>query len=169
MSAATPAPPAAGPSWRLRGVRAAGVVLGGLMVLGALGLVQLGRSWDRSPSVHARPLPEAVPAPALAGISGVQVLRVSTTGGGGLLDLRYQVIDPERANAIHDPQTPPAIVDEKSGAVISQLLMGHMHTGTLHAGQTYYLHFANPGTVVRRRDRVGIVLGGARIEHALVG
>ena len=61
----------------------------------------------------AHPLPELVSAAGLLERSGVRVVRVAATGGGGLLDLRYQVVDPGKAAAIHDAETPPALVDER--------------------------------------------------------
>jgi hypothetical protein len=104
----------------------------------------------------------------MAGRSGVRVVRVAATGGGGLLDLRYEVVNPDVAAVVHDPKTPPALVDERSGLVIGQLLMGHMHKGQSKAGLTYYLVFLNPGDAVRRGDRVSVVLGGARLQHVRV-
>jgi hypothetical protein len=113
-------------------------------------------------------LPAAVSAAGLAERSGVRVVHVAASGAGGLLDLRYQVVNPDAAAAVHNPRTPPALVDERSGLVIGQLLMGHMHHGQSKAGVTYYLIFLNPGDAVRPGDRVSVVLGGARLEHVPV-
>ena len=91
---------------------------------------------------------------------------VAVTGGGGLIDLRYQVLDPDKAVAIHE--SPPEMVDERSDALVDNLLMGHQHRGVLHAGQTYYLIFLNPGNLVARGDRITVALGGFRLPHVLV-
>jgi hypothetical protein len=90
------------------------------------------------------------------------------TGGGGLVDLRYQVVDPDRANALHEPSTPPAVVDERSGLVVHELLMSHSHTGPFKAGVTYYLVFNNPGNWVRHGSKVTVLLGNAQVEHVVV-
>jgi hypothetical protein len=100
--------------------------------------------------------------------SGVRVVRVAASGGGGLLDLRFQVVDPDRAAAVHDADTPPALVDERTGGVIAGLFMGHSHHGRPKAGVTYYLVFENPGNFVKRGDRVSVVLGPARLQHVRV-
>jgi hypothetical protein len=114
------------------------------------------------------PLPPAVSAAGLAERSGVRVVRVVVSGGGGLLDVRYQVIDPGKAVELHDAATPPALVYEPTGTPIEGLLMGHAPHGRPKAGVTSALIFVNPGNIVRRGDRVSLVLGGARLQHVLV-
>jgi hypothetical protein len=148
-------------------------LLGALAGAGcALGIVLLAGGDGDAPSAAPRPGPRALPAavgPAeLARRAGVRVVRVAATGGGGLLDLRYQVVEPDAAAAVHDADTPPALVDEASGRVLGSLLMGHMHKGRPKAGRSYYLIFLNPGDVVRRGARVSVVLGDARLEHVRV-
>ncbi|MGW6194606.1 hypothetical protein ACWF0M_00530 [Kribbella sp. NPDC055110] len=110
----------------------------------------------------------AVDANGLAERSGVRVTQVAVTGGGGLLDLRFQVLDPNRANSLHDAATPPAVIDEATGLVVQDLLMSHAHTGKYTAGETYYLVFENPGNWVRRGAKVSVLLGPAQVEHVVV-
>jgi hypothetical protein len=141
---------------------------GGALALLALLLLSGQSPGSRVQSARPRPLPPAVSAAGLAQRSGVRVVRVAATGGGGLLDVRYEIVNPEAAGALHDQKTPPALVDERSGLVIGQLLMGHMHKARPKAGITNYLIFMNPGDAVRRGDRVSVVLGPARLEHVRV-
>jgi hypothetical protein len=109
-----------------------------------------------------------VDADGLAQRTGVQLTRVAVTGGGGLLDLRFQVLDPNRANSLHDSSMPPAVVDEQTGLVVHDLLMNHSHSGKYTAGETYYLVFENPGNWVRHGSKVTVLLGGAQVEHVVV-
>jgi len=95
-------------------------------------------------------------------------VRVAVSGGGGLVDLRYQVLDPDAAASIHDLRRPPQLVDERTGVLVSGLLMGHSHKGGLNPAQTYYLVFENPGSLVRRGGRVTVQLGAARVAHVPV-
>jgi hypothetical protein len=81
--------------------------------------------------------------------SGVRLVYAAVTGGN-FVELRYQVVDPDKAVVIHDDTKPPVIVDDATGVVVDQLLMGHSHTGSFNAGQTYYLIFENPGNLVQR-------------------
>jgi hypothetical protein len=162
----TPAQPLqAGPSIR---VRAAGLLAGITLALVPWLLLVLHSSGSPGTSTAPRPLPAEVSAAGLVERSGVRVVRVAATGGGGLLDLRYEVVDPDTAAAIHGQGTPPALVDERTGLVIGQLLMGHMHHGRVNPGQSYYLVFMNPGDAVRRGGRVSVVLGDARLMHVMV-
>jgi hypothetical protein len=110
----------------------------------------------------------SVSAAGLAERSGVRLVRVAVTGGGGLLDLRYQVVDPNKAVAVHEGETPPAIIDERTGLVINQLLMGHAHKGQLKPAVNYYLVFENTGNWVRRGAKVTVLLGDAQVEHVVV-
>jgi len=117
------------------------------------------------PAAWVRP---AVSSAGLVDRSGVKLTQVAVTGAGGLIDLRYQVIDPNKAAGLHDPATPPAVVDEQTGVVAHDLLMGHSHTAPFVFGETYYLVFDNPGNLVQRGAYVTILLGGVQVEHVLV-
>lgn len=169
--AGTPVPPRRG-RWR-RGGRAclagglAGVVLA--IVLAGFALSAWRASTDDAktadspvPAAWARPV---VDADSLGQRSGVRIISVAVTGGGGLVDLRFRVVDPDLANALHDEGTPPAVVDEQTGLVVHELLMNHAHTGAYQTGVTYYLVFENPGNWIHRGGRVSVLLGNAQVEH----
>jgi hypothetical protein len=152
-------------------VRIAGFLAGVLIATGIGALVLwLPQRSSGEPSV--KPPPEwqrpSVSASGLAERSGVRLVRVAVTGGGGLLDLRYQVVDPNKAVAVHEDQTPPAIIDERTGLVIDRLLMGHAHHGELKPAVSYYLVFENTGNWVRRGSKVTVLLGDAQVEHVVV-
>ena len=172
VEAGTGSAPARRGRFRLPGrVRIAGFVVGVLIAAG-IGALAL---WlpHRSHSVASvSPPPEwrrtAVSASGLAERSGVRLVRVAVTAGGGLLDLRYQVVDPSKAVAVHEARTPPAIIDERTGLVLNRLLMGHAHHGVLKPAVTYYLIFENTGNWVRRGSEVTVLLGDAQVEHVVV-
>jgi hypothetical protein len=123
------------------------------------------RTADKVPVSWQRPV---VTADGLVQQSGVKITQVAVTGDGGLVDLRFKVVEPERANAVHDPTTPPAVVDEESGLVVHELFMDHSHNGPYKAGVTYYLVFVNPGNWVHHGSRVSVMLGDAQVEHVPV-
>ena len=99
---------------------------------------------------------------------GVRIVYVAVTGGEGLIDLRFQVVDPDKANAVHDEKNPPTIVDEATGLVVKDLLMGHFHSGTFNPGQTYYLIFENPGNLVQSGNKVSVLFGNAEVDHVIM-
>src|SRR5262249_48697335 len=169
---AAPPPPGAGflTSRRIRLLGAiTGVVVVALVAALVLWLTRTRDTTDRAevkvPASWARPV---VSAAGLVDRSGVKITQVAVTGGGGLADLRFQVIDPDKANALHDAATPPAVVDERTGLVVHDLLMSHAHTGAFKPGVTNYYVFNNPGNIVSRGGRVVVMLGNAQVEHVKV-
>ena len=160
--------------------RLLGALLGAGLVVAAFlgyrgikdGLAGAGKAVASKPANHVPPIvSRAVPIVSAAGLeqqSGVRVVRVAVSGDGGLLDLRYQVVDPDTANVLHDPAYPPEMVEEKTGLVVDNLFMGHQHKGRLRLGETYFLLFENPGNIVHRGARVTVVLGDARVQHVRV-
>ena len=109
-----------------------------------------------------------VDASGLASRSGVQITQLAMTGEGGLVDLRYEVVDPNEATTLHNPATPPALIDEQTGLVIHQLFMDHAHQGVFKAGVTYYYVFLNPDNWLQRGSKVTVLLGNAAVEHVVV-
>ena len=128
-------------------------------------LSQLSRTSGQTQAAYS--FPRVTPA-GLVERSGVRVVRVAVSGEGGLLDLRYQVVDAEKAQSVHESATPPLLIDERTGGVVRQLLMGHIHSSPPKVGLTYYLIFNNPGDLVRRGGRVTVQLGDARLAHVPV-
>ena len=177
------APKTPGRRWSPGRVRLAGYAVGVLLVVGLAALgVWLATALRANPAAVA---PTSAPVEATAVVplalqrpivtdeglvekSGVRIVYVAVTGGGGLIDLRYQVVDPDKANAVHDEKNPPTLVDEATGLVVNQLLMGHSHTGTFNAGQTYYMIFENPGNIVQSGNTVSVLLGNAEVDHVTV-
>ena len=164
--------------------RLAGAAAGvSLVVVAAVGISSLRGSGDNPSSAAPTPTgPGRVEIDAPAGMDrpilpeaefedrvGVRVQTVATSGAGGLLDLRYQVLDPGKAAGVHDEATPPTMVDESTGLVVDQLLMGHAHTGEFQAGVVYYLVFENPGSLIGPGSSVTVLLGDAQLEHVVVG
>ena len=171
-----PAPPAPPPRRRWGGppgARLLATLTGVLLTLLVVGVV----AWLPHRSSGAEAAGSAVPVAwqrpvvgqaGLAERSGVKLTRVAVTGGGGLVDLRFQVVDPDKAVALHGRAVPPALVDERTGLVVNELLMNHSHHGSYKAGVTYYLVFNNPGNWVRRGAMVTVLLGDAEVQHVTV-
>ena len=166
-----PAAPARWSRFRLPvSVRIAGFLAGVLIAAGIWTLALWLQHSSAGPSAAPPPAWQrpAVSASGLAGRSGVRLIRVAVTAGGGLLDLRYQVVDPNKATAVHEARTPPAIIDEHTGLVLNRLLMGHAHHGQLKPAVSYYLIFENTGNWVHRGSEVTVLLGDAQVEHVVV-
>jgi hypothetical protein len=155
-------------------VRVLGLLTGIGLIAGTLLVVWIARSADPAAAPATTPPVDvswgrtAVDSAGLAQRSGVRITQVAVTGGGGLVDLRFQVLDPNLANTLHSQAAPPAVIDEKTGLVVRDLLMNHSHTEAFKAGVTYYLVFENPGGWVRRGSQVTVLLGSAEVRHVVV-
>lgn len=97
---------------------------------------------------------------------GVEILGVRPTAAGYMLELRYRVIDPEKAAALFDRRAKPELVDDESGArfsVPSPPTTGEMRNSNPPlAGHTYWMLFANPGGFVKPGRRVSVLIGDFR-------
>ena len=145
------------------------LALGSLAVLAAAAAAMLVYEVTRSSAGRQPQHPPVVSQAGMEAKVGVRVTRVAVSGDGGLLDLRYQVVDADKAISIHEKGAlPPLLVDEQTGAAIGQLLMGHIHSAPPKLGLTYYLIFLNPGDLVHRGDFVSVQLGRARLPHIRV-
>ena len=148
-----------------RRVRLLGAAVGAAAIVAAGGSYQLAQ-WlaaDHVSSEIALPGAPVVSQAAFQAKTGVRITQLAVTGNGGLLDLRFQVVDSGKAAAVHS--APPMLVDERTGVVVRDLFMGHKHKGLLKAGQSYYLIFTNPGNLVERGSRATVQLGPVQVAH----
>ncbi len=104
--------------------------------------------------------------------TGLRIVRVALTAGGGMIDLRYQVLDPEKARAFCTIRNgsivlkePPMIILEGTGEILKTSWMGHSHAKALRAGVTYYVLLLNTGGKVQRGHFVTVLIGGVPVEH----
>jgi hypothetical protein len=158
-----PAPSADPVSKQLRGRRAV------LVVFTALVLVLVGvagrAGWGGGPA-DIRDGTVLVNQDGLAARYGIAVTLVAVTAAGGLVELRYQVVDPDKATRIvHDAALAPALVVESTGETLRMASPPHHHGAELQLGGTYYFLMANAHNAIHRGDRVTLVVGDARLEH----
>ena len=99
---------------------------------------------------------------------GVRFSRVVVVGDGGLVQLSFVILDPDKATEFEASlRKPPAILSEnRAGGTtrISVMKQGH----NLIAGQTYYLVYQNTRSAVRPGERVTIVRGRLQLHHVPV-
>jgi len=114
---------------------------------------------------------------------GVRVLHVSLTAGGGMVDVRYRVTNPEKAALLgagsHEITTPeeiansPLLIDEASGYAVMEAQLHQMgraqkQRGAPQAGLTYFILFSNTGGLIKPGSQVALAVGDARLEHLSV-
>lgn len=99
--------------------------------------------------------------------TGIRVLRVALTAAGGVVDLQYQVVDPDKALIVHDDENPPRLMDVDSGLVIAEPFHDHA-ARELHTAVTYHQLIMNGGGLLKRGSKVTITVGDSRLANIRV-
>lgn len=99
---------------------------------------------------------------------GVRFVQLDVLAAGGLVELRYVVLDPDLAAAFHDATGAhlPHVVAE-SGAELTETPF-HSHSTTQTAGASYSILYRNDGAAVARGDDVDIAVGDLRLPDVVV-
>jgi hypothetical protein len=114
-----------------------------------------------SPANHRPQMPKN---PDLEAKVGVQVVRATLAGDGGLLDLRYVVLDaPSAQYWFANTSKPPKLFDTRNSATISNVApMRDAHQQ--RPGQTYFLIYQNAGNTIHRGDRINLSVAGVTLR-----
>jgi hypothetical protein len=110
----------------------------------------------------------AVSRAEMATAEGVDVNLVALTAAGGLVELRMQVVDPDKAYAVlHEAGRRPVIVAEDTGETLVMAAPAH-HRGELELGGQYFFLLANAHNAIHAGADVTLVIGDSRLEHVEV-
>jgi hypothetical protein len=164
-----------------------GVLLLGALLAQATG-VALGADQAKPPATTK---PGAVPAkPAAAAnpyrpnrfagkagryyklIWGIDSLSVKLVESGELVRFAWRALDPDKAKVLNDKKLEPALIDPQAGvslAVPAMEKIGQLRqSASPEAGKSYWMVFSNKGRLVKRGDRVNVVIGPFRAEGLAV-
>ncbi|UQX87015.1 hypothetical protein M6D93_11930 [Jatrophihabitans telluris] len=173
-----PAEPGSSPagvrrSASVRGRLAFGLVL--LVLVTAIVGTRLSLHHRSTPVVSVAHPAAPVPAsPAIESSWGIRYTGVILLADGGGVELRYQVLDLNKAEKIHlgdagSNQLPTITVDGTSGRVTPSAVLMHFHHGDTADGRTYSIVYGNAGGVVHTGDYVSITMkDGATLKHVQV-
>jgi hypothetical protein len=99
---------------------------------------------------------------------GIRVTLVAVTAAGGLVDVRYRIVDPVKA---------AQLVDEEHGGIMPMVYVGngdvmlmpdsHMRDQKLIADRMYFNLIPNTQNAVKRGSVVTIVFGDVALEPVL--
>lgn len=105
-------------------------------------------------------------------IWGVESLSVKWVESGEILRFSFRVVDADKAKPLNDKKSEPVLIDPRAGVklVIPSLeKVGQLRqTSTPEAGKSYWMAFSNKGGVVKRGDRVNVVIGNFRADGLVV-
>jgi hypothetical protein len=99
---------------------------------------------------------------------GIDSLSVKLMESGELIRFTWRVLDVDKARVLNDKKLDPALVDPQAGVSLVVPVMekvGQLRQGVAPvAGKSYWMAFSNKGRMVKRGDRVSIVVGEFRAD-----
>jgi hypothetical protein len=102
----------------------------------------------------------------------VDSLKASSTASGNLIRFSYRVVKPKAATALGDVNSTPYMVGLKNNAILHIPVMEKVgqlrQTGVPKEGQEYWMAFSNKGAMVKRGDRVNVVIGTFHADGLMV-
>ena len=116
--------------------------------------------------------PGSTPGPAAsldrAGLQeryGIRVDQIAVTGGGGLVDFRFTVVDPAKARPLLQEHARPARLEvEGTDAPLDAPMHGMMRNVRLQKDAACFLLFPNARGSVHPGTRVSVLFGDVRLE-----
>lgn len=104
---------------------------------------------------------------------GIQICGIRLSAADYMLDFRYRVVDPNKAAPLLSRRAKPYLIDEASGAKL--IVPAPPKVGSLRqksnqprAGKIYFIIFSNPSKLVRRGNKVTVVIGDFKAENLIV-
>ena len=116
--------------------------------------------------------PRPQPSPSVEERWGIKILSTRLTSHGYMVDLRYRIIDPERASVLFARGVTPYLLDEASGTKLSVPSMPVV--GLLRAkvrpeiDREYFMLFGNSHGVVKKGNKVSVVAGDFKVDDLTV-
>ena len=128
---------------------------------------------SRAPSVNNQPNRFAGRAGAYYRVVwGVDALSVKWTESGEVIRFSWRVLDPERAKVLNDKKIEPSLIDPQAGVglvVPTMEKIGQLRqSAPPEMGRSYWIAFSNKGRLVKRGDRVNVVIGPFKAEGLVV-
>jgi uncharacterized protein YceK len=119
---------------------------------------------DEQPVAHL-----AAPADA----AGIKIERIHPSAGGQMLDMRYTVVDHEKAKGAITRGARIYLIDQSSGTKLPVPDMAKVGKLLQRPGQgendkIFWIFFSNPGAMVKPGARVTLVIDEIRIKDILV-
>jgi len=106
---------------------------------------------------------------------GVEIIGVSSTSGGYMLDFRFRVLDAQKSLSLFDHRIKPYVVAEKSHIKLPVPMAAKVGAlrptnrgKNIKADKIYYMVFANPDHHVKKGEKVSVVIGDFRAEGLTV-
>ncbi len=142
------------------------LIIAGFVVVSLLAAFAV---WQTRPDTNAAiDGSTAITADQLESQYGVRLDVVGLLASGGLIELRFQVTDADKATALFgEVEDMPMLAVEGSTKVLESA-KGMKHQLTLLTGASYFFLYANVANAVHEGSTVAFVVNGVRIPHLTV-
>jgi hypothetical protein len=132
------------------------------VVVAATAVSFLGVRWLASPPAADGTMPVSAPIEAAW---GVRITHVVVTADGGLVEMRFLVLDSDRALAMmQDVANVPVLRVERTGELVrSAALMTGKHA--VAVGRTGFLLYRNTDGAIKPGASVSVVFGPLELQH----
>lgn len=132
-----------------------------LAILGCSGLSQNQTATESNNTAAASTVSE------LENKFGIQIVSTKLSGNNYVVDVRYKVVDGEKARPILDKTVKPALIHMQTGDrfyVPTQPIVGSLRqtvgkSRIVVADKVYFLLFANPNQKLKVGDQVALAIG----------
>lgn len=112
-------------------------------------------------------------SPAIEEKYGVRFTQIGVTADGGMVDVRYKILDPDKAMALmggmsgmgDESATPELLVEGANVAIENSEVMSMKQLP--EPGSVQFILYANPKGIVVPGTRLTIIVGNLRLEHVV--
>jgi hypothetical protein len=142
-----------------------------LVAIGLLVVVLFGGAlfWVNRPTANAAIAGStAITADQLEQQYGVKIDIIGLLASGGLIELRFQVTDADRAAALFGAVDDMPVLAVEGSSRVLESAKGMKHHLTLLDGATYFFLYTNAGNAVHEGSEVSFVVNGVRLPHLTV-
>ncbi len=142
-------------------------IVGGILALAlaAGGTMLLNRPSTTNSALAAS---RAVSATVLEEQYGAKVQMVGLLAAGGLIELRFQVVDKDKAIGLFGPVDEMPMLAIEGTTKVLESAKGMKHHMTLLNGGSYFIFYTNAANAVHDGSLVSMVINGVRLEHIVV-
>jgi hypothetical protein len=124
--------------------------------------------WRMSDGVQVN-YPNGIPPhPQIEERYGIRVTGVYMASKGGMIDMRYRVVDVGKAKIFgHYTETSPMIIAQENGKPIEVTVM-MLHNHRVEGGRVYYILFRNTDNAVKSGSKITIKIDDVTLENVVV-
>lgn len=103
---------------------------------------------------------------------GADSFQAKLAESGQVVRFSYRVTDPQKARQLNDKKAEPYLLDQRARVklvVPTMEKVGQLRQSSPpEAGKAYWMVFSNKGGLVKRGDRVSVVIGKFRVDELVV-